>query len=150
MDSLPTNNQNGRFYDKTTKTDFVSAPSLLRTDKDLNVKNLFQVTNNERITSHGQKINLAIASSEYSALLNQFYIGVRSVATSTNITLPPSSVAGLGKIYIVKDLSGSALSTTITITAPTGETIDGESTSAINTNYGKVGFFSDGQNWFTS
>lgn len=133
-----------------SNTDFVSAPNITRTDKDFNVKNLFQVTNNERITSHGQKINLTIASSEFPVLLNQFYIGVRSVATSTNITLPLASVAGLGKIYIVKDLSGSALATTITISTSGTDTLDGETTTAINTNYGKVGLFCDGQNWFTS
>lgn len=128
----------------------VETGNTLRTDKDFLVKNLFSVTDVEKTTKHGMRIGLSIANSAYSVLLSEFFVGVRSVSVAPTITLPLAQVAGLGKIYIIKDLSGSASATTITIARSGTDTIDGDTSTAINTNYGFKGLFSDGANWFTS
>lgn len=128
----------------------LSTPNTYRIDRDLNVKNLFEVTDTERITRHGQKINLSVANSLYTLKLTDFFVGVRSVSVAPTLTLPSARTAGLGKVYIIKDLSGSASATTITISRSGTDTIDGDTSTAINTNYGFKGFFTDGANWFTS
>ena len=132
------------------RDDFTSVPNLIRTDKDFSIKERFVVTDNERITRHGQKINLTVPPSVYTLLLTDFFVGIRSVSVAPTLSLPKASLAGLGKIYIVKDLSGSATSTTITISPQTGETINGDTGTSISTNYGFLGLFTDGANWFTS
>lgn len=130
--------------------DFESSPSQTSLKKDLSVKNLFVVNGVERITRHGQKINLSVANSLYTLKLTDFFVGVRSVSVAPTLTLPSARTAGLGKVYIIKDLSGSASATTITISRSGTDTIDGDTSTAINTNYGFKGFFTDGANWFTS
>ena len=102
------------------RDDFTSVPNLIRTDKDFSIKERFVVTDNERITRHGQKINLTVPPSVYTLLLTDFFVGIRSVSVAPTLSLPKASLAGLGKIYIVKDLSGSATSTTITISPQSG------------------------------
>lgn len=128
--------------------DFVSTPNTARIDKDLIVKDFFSVNNTEIFGRIGRKLGIRSASGDYFALLTDFFITVSQVDTSTVITLPKSSLAGVGKVYIIKDISGSALATSISIVPFTGETINGDTSTSIATNYGKIGLFTDGSNWF--
>ncbi len=128
--------------------DFVSTPNTARIDKDLIVKDFFTVNNTEIIGKIGRKLGISNAGEDYTALLTDFFITVSQVATSTVVTLPKASLAGIGKVYIIKDISGSALSTSISIVPFTGETINGDTSTSIATNYGKIGLFTDGSNWF--
>jgi len=119
----------------------------------LNIKQNFKVNDVEAQNKIGSKINVkTIAAGDlaaYSVLLTDFVIAVGSVGTAKTITLPKPSVAGLGKVFVIKDASGSALTTTITI-APNGtELINGDTTLLINTNFGVVGVYTDGTNWFS-
>lgn|SRR3990167_946426 len=129
--------------------DFVSVGNIVRTDKDLNIKNQFNINNVEAHNKIGSKINVKNVDASYAIQLTDFLIAVTNVGTARTITLPKPSVAGFSKVFIVKDASGSALTTTITI-APNGtELINGDTTLLINTNYGAVGIYTDSVNWFT-
>jgi len=133
--------------------DFVSAPNTARTDKDLIVKDFFNVNNTETQQLHGQKVKAKIlpsgTSATYNALLNDYIVGFKDVVVSRTIKLPKPSLAGFGKIYIVKDFSGSASATTITISPFDGEYIDSDTASGIGTDYGVKRLVTDGTNWFT-
>lgn len=128
--------------------DFVSTGSTVRTDKTLIVKDYFTVDDVNTVTNRGRKINVTRGHSAYTALLTDTLIVVPSVAVAPTITLPEASTAGIGKVYMIKDISGSAAATSITISRSGTDTINGDTSTSINTNYGFVGLFSDGSNWF--
>jgi hypothetical protein len=84
----------------------------------------------------------------YTALVTDYIIAYTSVSATRAVTLPTAT--GLaGKVFIIKDESGSATATgtkTITIVG----TVDGTSNpTAINTAYGVYRIYSDGTNWFS-
>lgn len=75
-------------------------------------------------------------------------IGVTSTAAPRAIVLDTDDVVD-GRVIWVKDESGGAGTNNITISTEGAETIDGAATFVISTNYGVMGFYSDGSNWFT-
>lgn len=137
---------------KVEQMDFVYAPNVMRTDKDLIVKDYYNFTNTEFVNKKGRKMDITVitggVASIYNMLLSDSTVAIRDVTISRSVVLPPSSLAGKGKIYFVKDISGSALTTSITISPSGSETINGDTTTAVNTNYGFVSLFTDGNNWF--
>ncbi len=130
--------------------DFLSSPNVTRTDKNFNVKNKMQFLDNEFWNNNGMKVKYKMISGSYQMLLNDFEVAFSSVAITPIITLPKPSIAGLGKTYIIKDASGGAGSTTITINPNALETIDGAASVTISANYGVVQLITDGTNWFTN
>jgi hypothetical protein len=54
-----------------------------------------------------------------------------------------------GRIFIIKDESGGALTNNITIDTEGSATIDNAASIAIITNYGSFRIYGDGVNWFT-
>ena len=120
----------------------------------LNVKNNFIVGDVEAHNKIGSKINgksiIAGDSASYTIRLNDFLISVANVGTAKTITLPSPSTAGPFKIYLIKDASGSAATTNITISPNASEVIDGDTTKVITANFGVVGLYTDGTNWFTA
>ena len=66
---------------------------------------------------------------------------------AVTITLYAAS-GNAGRIVCVKDVGGAAYTNNITIDANSSETIDGQTTQAISSNYGAVKMFCDGSNWF--
>jgi hypothetical protein len=89
------------------------------------------------------------ASNTHSTSLDEYFIAIKDVTISRGIRLPEASLGGVGKIYVIKDMSGSAAATTITIAPLDGETLDGEPTQSITANWGIKRVLSDGSNWFT-
>jgi len=75
-------------------------------------------------------------------------IGVTDTSAARTVTLDSDDVID-GRIIIVKDESGGAATNNITLATEGAETIDGQSTLAINANYGTLRVYSDGTNWFT-
>ena len=71
----------------------------------------------------------------------------KSVDSLVTITLP-TSIMLPGKSVTVKDAAGNAATNNITVATGGSETIDGGSTSIINTNYKSTRYYSDGSNWF--
>lgn len=133
--------------------DFVSAPNTARTDKDLIVKDLFNVNNTETQMLHGQKVGLrTILSGESDTtnlLLTDYILAIGDVNISRTVTLPNPALAGFGKVYVVKDVSGSASATTITVNPFGTETIDGDTSDSLNGNFQSRRYFTNGTNWFT-
>lgn len=66
----------------------------------------------------------------------------------TSLTLMSDQVFP-GREVIIKDAGGNANTNNITIDTEGSETIDGAATYVINTNYGIVRLYCDGNNWFT-
>lgn len=69
-----------------------------------------------------------------------------SVDTSSAraITLPLASAVVSGRIYIVKDITGSANTNNITVNAAGSDTIDGDASFAYNSNYGSFWIIGNG------
>lgn len=66
-------------------------------------------------------------------------------AGTITITLP---VPTNGRVIVIKDASGNAVTNNITISHHSTETIDGATTFVINNGYQSVTLSSDGTNWF--
>lgn len=128
--------------------DFVSAPNVTRTDKDLSIKNLYNFTNSEAQLLRGQRVARVSVGTTYSTAIIDYIVGVTSLAFAPTIGLPRPKIAGAGKIYTVKDEVGGAATTTITIVSQGEETIDGGVNTTLTTNYQAKSFYSDGTNWF--
>jgi len=75
-------------------------------------------------------------------------IGITDTSVPRTITLDTDDVQE-GRIIIIKDESGGAGSSNITVDTEGAETIDGANSWVINTNYGVLRVYSDGTNWFT-
>lgn len=129
--------------------DFNSSDNTIQTNKNLIIKkNAFSVNDKETSIQQGQKIKATNPNSSlYSILLTDFLLSVNSLGVAPTLTLPKASLAGRGKIYIVKDEVGGASSTTITISAASGETIDGATTTTLTTNYSSKSLYCNGTSW---
>jgi len=77
-------------------------------------------------------------------ILNVTYTGTAAV---TSLTLSTSDVVA-GRTLVIKDAGGNASSNNITIDTEGAETIDGQATYVINSNYGAINLYCDGSNWF--
>lgn len=140
--------------EKNTSPSFIETPTLIKTQKSLNIKDFYVFNDQEYINRKGQKFNRTafstlLSGSVYSASTSDFLIGITHLSYAPNIGLPLPSLVGSGKTFIVKDEAGGAATTTITISSAGEKTIDGASTSTLTTNYQSKGFYSDGANWFT-
>lgn len=121
------------------KQDFNSSPTTIFTPKTLEVKGSFRSDNSETYLRMGQKYKVKdLTDTTYNVLLSDFILGVYSTTSARSLILPPLSLAGPGKAYIVKDAGGSATSNNITVSA--SDLIDGQSTYVINTNYWSTTF----------
>ena len=134
--------------------DFESSPSILRTDKTLNIKDFYSFNDQEFRNSKGQRFSrtpftVSAVNAVYSVAAQDFLIGIPSLVFAPSIGLPLPSFTGPNKHYIVKDEAGGAATTTITITSEGEKNIDGASSATITTNYGAKEFYTDGANWFT-
>lgn len=117
------------------------------------VKDSVDISERELDAQQGLKTKLTKvisgAANTYFARLNDYGVTVYDVTISRGIQLPNANTAGIGKLFVIKDMSGSATSTTITIAAIDGEAIDGEPTQSITSNWGVKRVESDGSNWYT-
>lgn len=77
-----------------------------------------------------------VTSLPYTASLNDYIIAV-SASAGLGIELPSSE---FGRTFIVKDVSGSATTDNVTITAAGGELIDGSPNATIGIDYGSLKF----------
>tara|TARA_B000000532_G_C18795833_1_gene374740 strand:+ start:203 stop:586 length:384 start_codon:yes stop_codon:yes gene_type:complete len=84
-----------------------------------------------------------ITSVTATLLVDDLFIDV-NVANAVTLTLPPSPPIGTN--YIIKDSSGSAGTNNITVSANTGNTIQGSASTSITTDFGSVQIIYDGTN----
>jgi hypothetical protein len=78
------------------------------------------------------------------------YLTVDTTA-ARQITLPLASAVSDGRIYIIKDKDGQALDNNITVVRSGSDSIDGETSQVLNSNYGSWMIVGDGgTNWYIS
>lgn len=88
---------------------------------------------------------VVVTTTPYLALATDLFIGVNNTGlVPFSVVLPANPQTG--KVYIVKDVSGTAAVDPITITA-VGHTIDGAASATINTNFGSVTLVFNGTEW---
>lgn len=142
--------QNYYLEDRPQAKDWDSAPNILRTDKDVSIKEYYVFNNNEFKNTKGQKFSrYGFSGSVYSAAVSDFLVGITSLAIAPTIGLPRPKLVGPGKYYKIKDEVGGAATTTITIVSQGEETIDGATSLSITNNYGSCSLYTDGAKWFT-
>jgi hypothetical protein len=97
--------------------------------------------------SGAQVVNRTAATTTYSVTATDYYIGCNTNGGAFTVTLPATS--GLeGRILWFKDEQGEAGTNTLTLSCSNAETLDGQTTRVIDTNYGSLTMVSDGSNWF--
>jgi len=98
----------------------------------------------------GKIVNLTtVNAATYELLLTDYIVHVTYTATAavTSLTLPTVQLVE-GRVIVIKDAGGNANANNITINTQGAETIDGQNTLVINSDYGSVNLYSDGSNWF--
>lgn len=81
------------------------------------------------------------------ATVADMYIGCNTAA-AVAVNLPAAATAGAGKMYIIKDETGQALTNNITITPNGSEKIDTAGNYVIANNFQSITLVCDGSNWF--
>ncbi|HET6572505.1 MAG TPA: hypothetical protein VFG68_02805 [Fimbriiglobus sp.] len=128
------------------------AAKTLKTDGRLVVADKLGVGNSEPVSTldvkGSQSVQRTSVAADYTATDHDYYIGVTDTTAERRITLPPAS-GRAGRVYIIKDESGSAAVHPIRVRASAGTTIDGVATLTISTNYGVLRVISTGTCWFS-
>lgn len=88
--------------------------------------------------------NLTINSSDTFVFLNV------DTTSSRTITLPLASSVATGRIYYIKDETGDSNTNPVTIDASGSDLIDGEANQTLASDYGCVGYISNGVNSWSS
>jgi hypothetical protein len=99
------------------------------------------------ISGSGLRVRRIATGISYQALVDDYYVGC--TAGGITITLPAVANMPSGCVMVIKDESGTASGSNITIDGNASETIDGAATATIGTNYGAVRLISNGSAWFT-
>jgi hypothetical protein len=142
--------QNSPFKSNEQQLFEKSNGSFIGTDKSLSVKGNFTVDDiNVRLLSGQVFRRTQVRGAVTTVSTSDYLIGVVALAVATSIGLPPPSLVGVGKTYIIKDEVGGANTTNITIRSEGEKNIDGSSSTTLNTAYQSKRFYSDGSNWFT-
>ena len=83
-------------------------------------------------------------ATNYGAQITDYYIGC---STGITVTLPLGATLTVGKQYIIKDESGTASASRITVAATSPNLIDGSSSAILNTNYSALTLYWTGARW---
>jgi hypothetical protein len=94
-----------------------------------------------------QAWNVMTAVTEATTLEQPGILPVDTTAAAVTVTLA-TSLCKKGDFVIIKDAAGTADTNNITVATEGAETIDGGNTVTMSTEYGSVGFYSNGSNWF--
>ena len=88
--------------------------------------------------------SVVFGDSPYTVVSSDFLIAVDSALGAVILNLPSSATTG--KVYKIKDITGSAATHNITING-NGHNIDGSASSTISSNYGKLEVIYTGTRW---
>lgn len=140
-----------KIEEKLKTPDFeLKQANVLKTAKDLFIKEVFGVTNVESFQKKGQRFGRSTFSgANYTLSSSDYLLSITSLAIAPSLGLPLPSQAGVGKTYIIKDEAGGATTTNITIRSEGEKLIDGSSSTTLSANYQVKRFYTDGSNWFT-
>lgn len=98
------------------------------------------------IFSHSNRLPFrSVVDEDYTADIRDHTILVDAGTVDIEIFLPPADRAR-GRVFVIKRTDSTA--NTITITPDGSETIDGNSSHTLSTQYESVIFQSDGNDWF--
>ena len=148
-------------------TDFLTASEIIISDASKNIisapvatyPSLTELTYVKDVTGAIQtqmdlkapKLNppTTVAAATYDLLVTDYILNVTYTGTGavTSLTLPTAQVVS-GREFTVVDGGGNASVNNITIDTEGAETIIGNATYVINTDYNSVTLYSDGINWF--
>lgn len=143
----------------TTKTGSANTNSIYSTSGNLYFTNGNGVA--IQITSGGSLVSTpgAIQNFERQNVASDLIIGPSDTfvyltvdtTAARQITLPLASSVSDGRIYIIKDKDGQALDNNITIVTSGSDTVDGQSSQILNSNYGSWMIVGDGgTSWYIS
>jgi hypothetical protein len=127
--------------------DWYGNSKTLRTDKDLIIKDFYTFDDSEFFNRRGEKLNIKIVTTDYYIKPDDFIIGVVSTTAARTVYLPPTTLVGPGKHYIIFDAGGSATSNLITVNG-NGYKINGESTKGLSTNYKSMDVVTGLLDWY--
>jgi len=88
-----------------------------------------------------------VVAATYSLSATDYILSVGYTATGDVAITIPTEQCVSGRIIEIKDSGGNANTNNITIT-PQAETIDGDATLVISSNYNSASLYSDGSSWF--
>lgn len=84
----------------------------------------------------------------YTVLVSDSIIGCDTSSSAITLNLPSCASCTAGFCFKFKDEGGNASTNNITIDPNASETIDGETTFVINTDYDALTIYTNGSNWF--
>lgn len=91
----------------------------------------------------------ASGAGSYAALTTDYIIAKTGITGGGDtISLPAAATAGTGKVYIIKDESGTAATNNIVINPNGSELIDGLLTFSIDADFGAIELYTNGTAWF--
>lgn len=101
------------------------------------------------INQYGGSATFSVAykSANWTTDGTAYIVAVDSSSNAVSITLGNTDLVD-GRMLIIKDVGGLAGTNNITLASEGGEFIDGAASYTINTNYGGISVFSDGNDWF--
>ena len=135
---------------------FIHSPNdgelLLRADTQITLNAPINANSHSFITTgtlsaHGYSVNVVEATEDYFPEIDDDVIIMNPTGVGRFVYLPSATVRN-GKVYVIKAQDFQS-GETVTLSTSSGETIDGESTYPVNSDYGTVTIVSDGNNWFT-
>lgn len=88
-----------------------------------------------------------VADLAYTVLTTDRLIAYTSLTAARTVTLPAASTMS-SRLITIKDEAGTAGTNNITVDANGAETIDGQLTKLIHTNYGTLTLYCNGTSWF--
>jgi hypothetical protein len=86
-------------------------------------------------------------ASHYTIQMSDYYVGCNHTASVT-VTLPFASTLSSGQTFTIKDESGQASAYKIMISRQGSDTIDGQENIVIESPYGAINLYSNGNNKF--
>lgn len=127
--------------------------ALVKTDRDLNVKDQFIIDDFEMKFLGGLRFNrkafdTRVEGAVYSVTRRDYYIGITHLSYAPFVGLPSPVLAGAGKTYLIKDEAGGAASTTITVVSSGDALIDGGTSATMTGNFDSRMFYSNGTQWY--
>ena len=116
-------------------------------DTTLNNALLYLQSTNSSFGTFGRT---TVASVDYTATTSDRFIAYTSLANAHTVFLVDATLLP-DTFVVVKDESGQAALNPITVKSVNNvQTIDGNGTETINSNYGSKRFYSNGTQWFLS
>ena len=103
------------------------------------------LSNSSAVTGHVS----AVAAATYDLQVTDHILSITYTGTGpvTNLRLMTAQMVS-GRTLVIKDTGGNAFLNPITVTTEGGETIDGQDTFVMNSNYQSINLFTNGSNWF--